>query len=231
MLKTIFFDAAGTLFHPRGSVGAQYREVALRHGLDFPASVFDDAFSAAWRSRPPRLQTSSARPDDDRDWWRALVFGILDRLAAPGDFLTRRELFFAELYEHFRNPAAWGVYPEVPAVLELLAQTWRLAVVSNFDGRLRDILRGCELLGHFEQIVISSEVGADKPNPAVFREALKRLGVEPEEALHVGDDPQLDWAAAKTVGIASFHLERPRNSLIDMVRQVRKEFLFRPFAA
>lgn len=218
MLKAVFFDAAGTLFHLRGSVGEHYREVALWHGLDLPATAFDAAFTLAWKTSPPRLQTPAvARPDDDRGWWRDLVWRVLDQLVPASAFEAPRELFFADVYEHFRDPAIWALYPEVPAVLETLARSHRLAVVSNFDGRLRAILQGLGLLGFFETLVISSELGADKPHPAIFREALRRLNLQPSEALHAGDDPRLDWAAAEAVQIASFPLERPRNALTDLL--------------
>ncbi len=64
----------------------------------------------------------------------------------------------------------------------------KLAVVSNFDTRLRPLLDALELSPLFDTIVVSAEVGAEKPNPLLFETACSQLGIDPEEALHVGDD-------------------------------------------
>ena len=64
----------------------------------------------------------------------------------------------------------------------------RLAIVSNFDTRLRPILKGLGVDELFNSIVISAEVGVEKPNPLIFEVACQQLGVLPEEAVHVGDD-------------------------------------------
>ena len=68
----------------------------------------------------------------------------------------------------------------------------KLAVVSNFDTRLRGILEGLRLLSAFDAVVISAEVLAEKPNPLVFEKACAQLGVSPAEALVLGDDRRSD---------------------------------------
>jgi putative hydrolase of the HAD superfamily len=109
------------------------------------------------------------------------------------------------------------LFPEVVEVLEELHPRYRLSIISNFDGRLRMIL---ELLGisqFFSPIVISSEIGADKPDALIFERALELTGARAGEALHVGDDPVKDWEGAAAAGLAVFKLERPRNSLRDVL--------------
>lgn len=64
----------------------------------------------------------------------------------------------------------------------------KTCVVSNFDTRLRPIMDGLGLSRLFDAIVISAEVGAEKPNPVIFEAACAVLGVKPWEAVHVGDD-------------------------------------------
>ena len=215
MIGVIFFDAAGTLFHlPRG-VGQHYREVALRHGCDLGDGELQAAFSAAWKTMPPRAATRAARADDDRGWWREIVGRVLERCGVAAGALDRGA-YFAELYEEFRQPGVWELFPEVRTVLEKLRPHYRLGIISNFDGRLRAILRHLEIAAHFEPVVISSEVGADKPDRWIFQHALELAGVPPHAALHVGDDPLRDWAAAEAAGLHSFHLARPANSLRDL---------------
>ena len=225
MIEVIFFDAAGTLFHlPRG-VGHHYREVALRHSCDIAESDLQAAFSAVWKTMPPRAATRVARADDDRGWWRELVGRMLERCGVAAGALDRAA-YFAELYAEFTQPGVWALFPEVRAVLEELRPHYRLGIISNFDGRLRAILRHLEIAAHFEPIVISSEVGADKPDRWIFQHALERAGIAPAAALHVGDDPARDWAAAESAGLHSFHLARPANSLRDLAAALKAPSVF-----
>ena len=64
---------------------------------------------------------------------------------------------------------------------------------------------------------VSSELGVDKPDPEIFRRALKFVGRQPSEVLHVGDDPERDWKAAADAGLQVFRLERQKNSLCDVL--------------
>jgi putative hydrolase of the HAD superfamily len=214
-IKFLFFDAAGTLIRLPRSAGARYRDVALRHGFDVPEASFDAAFRTAWKAAVPPATTREARPDDDRGWWQALVWRVLDLCAAPPEFA--RALFFAELYDEFTKPGVWELYPEVMEVLEMLRGRYRFGVISNFDGRLRPILANLGVLEFFEVVIISSEVGADKPDPWIYTRALQVAGIAPGEAAHAGDDPLADWQGARDAGLRSFELDRPRNSLRDFI--------------
>ena len=60
-------------------------------------------------------------------------------------------------------------------------------------------------------------MGADKPDPELFRRALKLLDLQPSDVLHVGDDPERDWQAATAAGLSIFKLDRTKNSLRDLV--------------
>lgn len=218
MLKVIFFDAAGTLIHLPRSVGEHYREVALRFGVDVPAVRFDEAFRSAWKSAPARGSNHQPREDDDKAWWRALVTRVLTHALSTeraADFDTQE--FFEELYAHFAKPGVWAAYTDVWDVLvELHERGLALAIISNFDRRLYAILEHLQLAACFERIVISSEIGADKPDPFIFQYALEAMRVDPAEAVHVGDDPRCDWGA-EAVGLCVFRLERPAMTLRDLI--------------
>jgi len=89
-------------------------------------------------------------------------------------------------------------------------------VVSNFDGRLRFILEHLGISKFFAHVFVSSELGADKPDPEIYQRALKLMKLHPNEVLHVGDDPERDWGAASAAGLPVFRLDRPKNSLRDL---------------
>src|SRR6266481_9515602 len=92
-----------------------------------------------------------------------------------------------------------------------------LGVISNFDGRLRLILQHLGISKFFSHVFISSELGADKPDPEIYRRAVSLMKLHPNGVLHVGDDPERDWEAASSAGLSIFRLDRRQNSLRDLL--------------
>jgi len=90
-----------------------------------------------------------------------------------------------------------------PALRELRGMGLRLVVCSNWDCSLREVLREAGLLELVDGVVSSSQVGVDKPDPAVFDAALETAGVTAEEALHVGDSRRADIEGARAAGITA----------------------------
>ena len=216
MIKAIFFDAAGTLFHLPLGVGYHYALVGEEIGLKLDAARLDRAFAKAWNSMPKRAPIDGPRKNDDKDWWRTLVDFVLDQVA-PSLRELDRDNFFEIAYEHFAEAGVWELYPEVLDVLEKLQPQFQLAVISNFDGRLRMILEQLGISKFFSQVFLSSEIGADKPDPEIFRRALRVVDLPSDQVLHVGDDPERDWKAATAAGLSTFQLDRAKNSLRDLL--------------
>jgi putative hydrolase of the HAD superfamily len=220
MFKAIFFDAAGTLFYLTKTVGDHYALVGEEIGLSLDLKKLDRAFHAAWKQMPKRAPIDGPRENDDKDWWRELVDLVLDR-AAPSLNALDRDNFFEVAYEHFAEAGVWELYPEVVAVLQKLRPRFQLAVISNFDGRLRMILEQLGISKYFAHVFISSEIGADKPDPEIFRRALEFIDLKPNEVMHVGDDLERDWEAATAAGVSIFRLDRQKNSLRDLLANLQ----------
>jgi len=91
----------------------------------------------------------------------------------------------------------------VETLQSLRARGLELAVVSNWDIGLAEHLERLQLTSLVSAIATTAEAGAPKPEPAVFRLALERLGVGAARALHVGDEPgDAEGAAAAGMGFA-----------------------------
>lgn len=219
MIKAIFLDAVGTLFHLTQTVGDHYALVGSQVGLKLNARQLDRAFYTAWKQVPRRTAIDGPRRNDDKDWWRDLVNLVLDQVA-PSLSEFDRDNFFEIAYEHFAEPGVWELYPEVVDVLEKLQPRFQLAVISNFDGRLRFILWHLGISKYFGHVFISSELGADKPDPEVFCRAVKLIDLKPNQVLHVGDDSERDWKAAAEAGLSVFKLDRQTNSLRDLLKSL-----------
>ncbi len=100
------------------------------------------------------------------------------------------------LYRLMTDPLNWTPYPDTAGVLEgLHRQGIKTAVVSNIAFDVRPAFESIGAAGFVDEFVLSFEVGAIKPDPAIFETALSRLGVEAAHAVMVGDSDEADGGA------------------------------------
>jgi putative hydrolase of the HAD superfamily len=208
-IRALFFDVGGTLIEPWPSVGAIYSAVAARHGINADADTMESAFHAAWRqmkmSAAPGALTVSRR-----DWWRALVWRTLERAGAGPAVAGRQpEACFEELYAAFARADAWRVFPDgLAALQETRARGLHVGLISNWDQRLRPLLERLDLARYCDSVTVSCDVGAEKPDPAIFKAALAAAGVAPGESLHAGDAPDEDVRGARAAGMHAVLVKR-----------------------
>ena len=196
-IAAITFDAGNTLLQPWPSVGEVYAEVAGEHGVTAEPAVLEQNFVNAWNE--PR------EFDYTKQAWSHLVDEVFCGVAE----VPPSETFFDALYERFAEPATWRVYDDVLPTLEALKQqNVRLAVMSNWDNRLRNLLERLNLSHHFEALFISAELGSQKPDPQIFAHAAAGLGVPHAQILHVGDSQREDYQGALAAGFQGRWLHR-----------------------
>ena len=137
--------------------------------------------------------------DDLRDRCATALMGALE---LPGlDHATARRAMLGAL--------EFEPYPDAIEALGTLRRAGHaLAVVSNWDCSLPDWLGTSGLLELVDGVVTSAEVGAAKPDPAVFERALELVGVGPERAVHVGDSVEADVRGARAAGIRAVLVRR-----------------------
>jgi putative hydrolase of the HAD superfamily len=225
----VLLDAAGTLIRPRVPVERTYAAVARQFGLTLAPGDLAQTFAAALASMPDLAFTWSSRENlqrQERDWWRTLVRRVAAAARRGEDSTGDFEGFFESLFAHYAQGRAWECFPDVQPTLQALRDLGcRLAVVSNFDSRLPAILRSLGIWVRMDAVVYSSETGSAKPDPLIFARALAVLGVAPEHAIHVGDDPRADVAGAAAAGIAGLLIRRgdaPAASAQPVIRDLRE---------
>ena len=208
-VRLVTFDVGGTLIHPNPSVGAVYAEVLTRRGFACEAADVDPAFERAWeaaaRRVPPAPERYRRSPGGERGYWKGVLKGTVAELGGGEPPAGAAE----ELFERFAQADTWRVYPEVPEILEGLAQRGiPMGVISNWDSRLPRLLRELDLRRHFGPIVVSSLEDCEKPDRRIFLVAARRAGVRPEEVLHVGDRDVEDLEGARRAGFRALKVER-----------------------
>lgn len=213
VIRALLFDAAGTLIEPAEPVAEVYARHAAGFGLNLEAAAIREAFGHAFGSSGDPVWNLHPEGDGaEREWWRRVVGLTLGRAAGrslPGELVDD---CFKALFAHYESPSAWRVFPEVGAVLDQARREgFRVAVVSNFDRRLHRILDGWGM--DFEFVLTSADARCRKPDPSIFRQALERLDMRPDEVLHAGDSASADGAGAIAAGIEPYLLDRPGKDL------------------
>ena len=206
--KAVFLDAAGTLFESVRPVAVSYAEMAGRYGKHVPFEEVSRRFSHCFATAPPMAFPGSegARLEAlEKDWWRDLVRRIFE----PSGSFARFDDYFDELFAYFARSDSWVLYDDARATLEALkARGLILVMISNFDSRVLKIVRGLGVADYFDSIFISSSAGFAKPSAGIFHLALERHGIEPDEAIHVGDSPETDVEGALNAGVRPVLLDR-----------------------
>jgi putative hydrolase of the HAD superfamily len=209
--QVIFFDAVGTLFGVRGSVGEVYSDLARQFGVATDADRLNAAFFQSFRAAPPLAFPGSdvtEIPSQEFDWWKAIAAQSFRQVGAY-ELFQNFDDFFNALYSFFSTAEPWYLYDDTLSTLEY----WRnrgveLGILSNFDSRIYLVLQSLGLAGFFTSVTISTEVGAAKPDPKIFSAALKKHSCSPKTAWHVGDSYREDYEGAKSAGLRAIWLKR-----------------------
>jgi putative hydrolase of the HAD superfamily len=160
-----------------------------------------------------------AHHDEAVDW--AALKDLRRRCAAVVQEQLQTSLPLDDVLDALLGAIRFRAYPEVPDVLaRLRAGGARLAVVSNWDVSLHDVLERTGLRPLVDAVVISAELGVAKPDPAIFRAALDRLGAPADGAVHVGDSLENDVAGARAAGLEAVLVARNGAAAPEGVRTV-----------
>lgn len=210
-IKAVFFDAGGTLFQPYPSVGELYANTAAKFGGgEFEPEAIEAGFQVAWKRRNGLASLGDETSEQkEREWWYSLVSEVFKPLGAVPKF----DDFFDELQRLFVKKESWFIFPDTIKTLEFLRKRGvKRGVVSNWDLRLNQVLRNLGLTDYFDFVVGSSFIGATKPHPKIFEEALHLSNCRAEEAIHVGDTFEEDFLGAQALGIHAYLIDRKGNS-------------------
>lgn len=200
-VQAVLLDAGGVLLdldyaYVRRLVEAQHQGVAPEEQLALAESL-------ARREIHRTVLAGGSGGEAWRDYFRIL----LHRVGVP---VERLEAIIDSLWSAHQQVGLWTApcdgAPET--LLELKQRGYRLGVVSNAEGQVARDLDRAGFAGMFETVVDSHVVGVEKPDPAIFRIALERMGLSAEEVVFLGDLPSVDVAGARAAGVAPILLDR-----------------------
>lgn len=203
----VFFDAGETLVHPHPTFPDLFATILRREGHDVVARTIRDRIHVVFDRFKHAADTNelwTTTPEKSRAFWHD-VYGIFlrDLGIEGGNGLVDR------VYAEFTDLANYRLFEDVRPVLERLREAdLTLGVVSNFEAWLEQLLEELGVVGYFDVRVISGVEGMEKPDPRIFRLAMERAGVRPEESVYVGDNPEFDVDPAAAVGMLPVLIDR-----------------------
>jgi len=189
--RVIFFDIGNTLLFPN------------RAKMLAPLSAGRHPTLEQWQALERRTKAEFDRGMqsgrmDHGFWWifHSYLLEDLGESASDGAGLVQR------LVENTQNSANWDqILPGTRAVLDRIRKKFRIAVISNADGKIERVLSRCGIADCFESITDSGIVGFEKPRPEIFAAALTTMSARPEESLYVGDVYSVDYVGATNAGM------------------------------
>jgi putative hydrolase of the HAD superfamily len=203
----VFFDAGETLIHPFPSFHELFASVAQDAGYE----VKPDAALEVQQRLAPHLveladetgiENPSLSAEDSLNFWSHLYRRLLQEFGIQDERLVRK------MYDTFSNSSSYRLFEDVLPTLDVLSDTYRMGLISNFEEWLEEMLVELEVGHHFSVSIISGVAGIEKPDPEIYRRAVQKAGVVPRAAVHVGDSPSNDVEPAAKVGIVPVLLDR-----------------------
>ena len=201
-IRAILFDAGNTLFFERPTRFEIYTAAAKELGLAVDLERVRRVMHEQHERVPPA--DGAARYTDA--WFERYVPAVYRSLGASDTMLVG---LVASLRDRYRRTAVIQLFPETARVLgELRKVGIRLGIVSNWSPRLRHHLESLAITPLFDAVLISAVEGVEKPAPEIFLRACSRLGVNPNETLHVGDHRVNDVEGAERAGLRGIWIDR-----------------------
>ncbi len=141
----------------------------------------------------------------DHGFWWMFYSQLLAELGLNDDAIRD------QLVAAIRNSGNWDIIrPGTAEQLRELGKRYQVAVISNADGKIEDVLRKCGIADCFRTITDSGLVGYEKPHPEIFRKAMLSLNTAPEGSLYVGDVYSVDYLGAIGAGMQAILMDVPR---------------------
>lgn len=202
----VLFDAAGTLFDLTPPIHDVIASTAADHGHVCATDRVEHALD--------HVGSTLGWPDDAPDSvnrvreWAVFVRRIIeaaDLRAGEVDRLRIAEAAAKTILE----PANYAVFPDVAPVIErLAAERIPVAIVSNFDDLLFDVLGHTGLDTVFDTVLTSYRTGISKPDPRIFHLAAEAIGKDPATLHYVGDSVYSDMGGARAAGLHGILIDR-----------------------
>jgi len=200
-IETLLFDFGGTLDADGVAWKERFHTLYRAEGLDIAADAFAPIFFAADDPLVGNLSSTADLSETVTALATNLEAELTRRGAGTEDTGAVNEQNRGQRVASRFLFEASAAFTRNRPILEALKARYRLGIVSNFYGNLEAVCRSAAIAPLFGVMVDSQCVGAEKPDPAIFRVALETLRATPETTVFVGDSLRRDREGARRMGM------------------------------
>jgi HAD superfamily hydrolase (TIGR01549 family) len=195
-LQAIFFDVGNTLLFPdRTHILAPLHQRKLTPSLEQWHAI-----ERKTKREFDEILEHDGKPD--HSFWYLFYSHLLEDLGVHDDAIRDH------MVEATRVSANWSeMRAGTREILQRLGRRYPLAIISNADGKIADLLKRRGIADCFQTITDSGLVGCEKPDPAIFESALRSMGRAPGQSLYVGDFYSIDYRGATRAGMQAILLD------------------------
>ncbi|RDX50118.1 HAD hydrolase subfamily IA REG-2-like protein [Lentinus brumalis] len=207
-IRLVTFDALHTLITPRLPIYVQYSQTFEPY-----LGVLDpDALKRSFKIALKQVQQEQpVYRGGAEEWW-----GDVIRRTAVGAGADPKVVdsslgeIVPRLLKRFSSREGYKLFDDsLPTLKRLRELDIRTGIISNTDARMRAVIEDLDVMPYLDTVLLSEEEGVEKPACAIFQRACERLGIKPEETLHVGDELDCDYQGAKACGLKALLVRRP----------------------
>ena len=212
---SLFLDFGGTLCEAQANILPAFQVAARRAHVQLPWNDYLRANEECWNELWPEAPKLVGKIPAFADRVHEMALRKVGFEGAAGPFV--------QAVRDVALSPEWHVpYPEAePTVRQLRSEGISTHIISGHVDYLPLIVRNLGWSDLFDTVTFTQEVGYQKPDVRVFRFALDRAGVHPDEAVYVGDSWELDYLAGMSAGMQSVWLNRARSPAPTPCLQIR----------
>ena len=208
MIKAIFFDFYNTLVRFWPPLDQIQQASCQEFGFHIEAEAISYGYSVAdlYFNRENEIKPLAMRTEEERlDFFARYEQILLENAGLSVTLDLARQIWLVAI----SVPKDFIAFDDSVSSLERLKnQGYQLGVISNLRRDMDQLCNDLHMSPFLDFCLTSAEVGAEKPDPAIFVAALERAGVKPAEAVHVGDQPRSDLVGARGAGLHAVLLDR-----------------------
>ncbi len=199
-VRVIFFDVGNTLLFPNRQ---RIHAPLVERGI-VPEDERLRDLECRTKNQFDGMMTKNGSTDHSF-WW---IF--YSQLLAEIELKDEDDAIRDQLVAGIQNSGNWDtIRPGTAEQLHEIGERYRIAVISNADGRIEDVLQKCGIAHCFRTITDSGLVGYEKPHPEIFRKAMLSMNAAPEQSLYVGDVYSVDYLGATGAGMQALLMDVP----------------------
>ena len=206
-LDAIVFDVGGTLLDMKPTRAEVYNHVFLAEGLRIDPTILSKAIGKADRI----MDSESSELDgwDESAYRKLFNSHVLEEIGFVGDMDHMHDAIVDEFNAFIGNVDTWVDYPDTRGVLEdLRKRGLTLGVISNATNLVKLVLDNLDLSKYFDFVIVSDEVGVNKPSAKIFMMAADKARTSPNRMLFVGDKLSTDVKGAIDAGMNAILVDR-----------------------